>query len=200
MYIFDTSSISSSLLALGENRRMAFGVFLLERAMPEFFQFQVDTGRAGGGKLRAALAQVWCTIEGVAPQHSPFVTASDCDYLAPDSESSTSPYTSAAIDAVNIACSLLSYLEHGDLKFLLEAAESRRDTVDLFIQNNTDIDPIENDFEKKLITHALMQEELRFMHDDLAFLAGVPEQNRAILVAALERVARLGYGKLRLKL
>jgi len=200
MYTFDTSSISSNLLALGEKRRIAFGVFLLERAFPGFLQFQIDTGYAGGGELRAALAQVWYAIEMGALRLSPFVTPSDCDSLMPNSESCASPYTSAAIDAISIAFNLLSYLECGDLDLLLKAAGLRRDTIDLFIQNNTDISPLENDFEKKMVAHPLMQEELRFIHDDLVFLMGVPENNQAILVAALERVSRLGYGKLRLKI
>lgn len=177
-----------------------FGVFLLERALPEFLQFQIDTGGAGGAELRAALAQAWYAIETGAPRLSPFVTASDCDSLMPDSESSESLYTSAAIDAVNVAYYLLSYLECGDLDFLLKASESRRDTIDLFIQNNTDLSTLENGFEERITTHPLMQDELRFMHDDLAFLLDAPKPNRSILVEALERVVRLGYGNLRLKL
>ncbi len=56
-YVFNQSLLADQIEELGGAKRFAFGVFLLERALPGFFQFQIDSGYLGGGELRAALAQ-----------------------------------------------------------------------------------------------------------------------------------------------
>lgn len=194
-YIFDAGSIARDLIGLDDSRCLAFGIFLFERALPAFFQFQIDTNYAGGGELRAALAQCWYVLEHGSLPNKSFITAETCEGVMPDSEDHLSPYTSSAIDAVNIACNLLSYIEKRDLHFILDAAESRRDTLDLFIQREVSKD---EELETAIANHPLMQEELCFMYNDIAFLSGL-NRNTTIFAAALKRVTELAYRELRLR-
>jgi uncharacterized protein YjaG (DUF416 family) len=186
MYTFDRSDIEARLKELSETRRLAFGIFLLERALPAYFQFQADSGTSGGAELRAALAQCWGALEFGERNGGPkFVTVEACEKAMPDSEDHTSIYTSAAIDAANIACCLLSYLDSGELSNLMEAVEARWDTLYLFIINSTDIDPAVDGFQKDVLRNPLMQNELRLLHEDLASLKDTSED---ALVLAIKRV------------
>ncbi|RDS81981.1 DUF416 family protein [Dyella psychrodurans] len=200
MYSFVPSVIHAHLKELDETRRIAFGVFLLERALPSYFQFQADSGGLGGAELRAALAQCWAALEAGSRDGAKFVTVEACEEVLPDSENYTSIYTSAAIDAANIACCLLSYLDSGDLSNLMEAVQARWDTLYLFILNGTGIDPAVDGFQQDILHHHLMQEELRLLHDDIAYLQAISGEGPVVLIAAIERVNQLDYRRLRLKL
>lgn len=194
IYQFDVNAISSALYELDEAKRIAYGIFLFERAIPYYLRFQVDTGSSGGGELRAALAQCWSALEKKSLHGVRFTTVDACEKLMPDSESSTSSNTSAAIDAVNIACSLISYLELGELRFLMDATESRRDTVDLIVQRELDLAGSDADFEGKITAHPLMQEELRLLYEDIALLKSLPSSGSTVLATTIERVEKRARG------
>jgi uncharacterized protein YjaG (DUF416 family) len=198
-YMISPSSIYSHLETFDGAKRLAFGIFLLERSLPEFYQFQIDSGCSGGAELRAALAQCWSALENDSLQGEEFTSADACEKFLPDSEEHTSTYTSAAIDAVDITCTLLTYLEKGDLDLLMDAIESRLNTLDLFIQNNTDLVSSEHGFEKKIVHHYLMQEELRFLHEDIALLQGIPNERPAVFAAAIQRISQFDYRPLHLR-
>jgi uncharacterized protein YjaG (DUF416 family) len=192
-YSFDLNPLLSDLKALDATRRLAFGVCLFERALPAFFQFQSDTGCPGGGVLRAALAQAWAALELGSTDPS-FVSVSACEAALPDSEDHTSSFTSAAIDTVNIACCVLAFIQDQDVQQLVEAVEARRDTMDLFVQRSLDLDPADPNFEATITANPLMQEELGFLHDDLAFLQST--QGSAVWRATLDHVRAAPWPRL----
>ena len=196
---FDLTTILAGMERLNATGRFAFGVCILERALSGFLQFQSETGSVGGGELRAALAHCWSTLEnGVAPR-DPFVTLAACENILPDSEDYASAYTSAAIDAINIACNLLAYSQEPKLDLLVDSVHSRRDTFDLYIQNALDLDPADSHFEEKIANHPLMQEELGFMHGDVVFLQEAQQRGVMNFVPILDRAIGLDYRRLRLK-
>jgi uncharacterized protein YjaG (DUF416 family) len=193
-YLFELPAIQANLEGLDEVRRIAFGTLLLERALPGYFQFQLDTGSAGGAVLRAALAQCWASLEANTRNGTKYTSVEACERSLPDSEDYSSPYTSAAIDTANIACCVLEYLESGKLNSLMEAVEARWDTFYLFILNGTDIE------DEEVLHHPLMQEELRYMHEDITFLQTTTDPTQPLHLAVLLRVNQLDYRKLRLEL
>jgi hypothetical protein len=193
-FSFDTTAIKAELESLDEIRRVAFGTLLLERALPGYLQFQIDSGATGGAVLRAALAQCWATIELHTFETEQFLSLITCEKVLPDSEDYSSSYTSAAIDATNIACCLLEYLESRNIASIVEAVQSRWDTLYLFIINHTSLDP------EEVLIHPLMQEELRFVHEDIVFLQGLSQLEKILHVEVLKRIDDLGYRKHRLKL
>lgn len=199
MRIFKSSKITSDLIALDDQRRVAFGIMMLERAAAGYFQFQIETGSQGGAQLRAANAEAWSALERGAEQRCRFISVDECAEAAPDSEDYTSPYTSAAIDAVAIACCVLEFLNTSDVSKLVEAAESRRDTVYLFLINEAGIDPAAAGFEEVVERHPLVQAELKALDEDIAFLRALPAEV-SINAAVVERVIALYYGVMTLKL
>ena len=91
-YTLDLSAIKECLQKFDDVRQIAFGVFLLERALPGYFQFQLDAGSFGGAALRAASVQCWAALECGERQGAKFISVDECERSMPDSEDHTSPY------------------------------------------------------------------------------------------------------------
>ena len=194
---FDATAFQGNLQCLDDDRRLAFGVCIFERSLPGFFQFQIDTGSTGGGELRSALAQCWSVLE-TGFDAPALVSTATCELVMPNSEEHTSVYTSAAIDSVNIACCLLDFLALRQLDPLIEAVQSRHDTVDLFIQNSMNLATPGPGLEERIASHPLMREELGFLYDDIAFLRATVGPRKAVWRATLNQVVTHGYERLRL--
>src|SRR5882757_5074359 len=123
MHRFEPEVLRRRLDALSNWAQLAFGVLLLERAVPNFFRFEAETGARGGAMLRGVQAKLWGLLEGNNAA-APFVgvTAKACEFFAPNTELYSSPYTSSALDAISIACNMLDYTESGRTELLVEAA------------------------------------------------------------------------------
>ena len=188
VYTFDRERLAEQLDHLNDVKRLAFGIFLFERALPGFLSFQADSLVTGGGRLRAALARCWHVLETGDDRAEVFVNREACEELLPDSEDYSSLFTSAAIDAVNIGCNLLTYLDESGVAYLVEAAEARRDTADLLIQLTEKLEPNDAELEDKIIRHPLMQEELKAQHDDIELLKVTADERDVVLAATLRRV------------
>src|ERR1700743_1994770 len=131
-YILTPDAMCPRLALLDRGRQIAFGIFMLERALPGLIQFQAESGWLGeGGRIRAALAQAWAALQSEDERYSRFVTAGACEDAAPDSESYSSAYVSAAIDTVELACNLLEFMTSGDLASLADGIRCRQDTIDI---------------------------------------------------------------------
>jgi uncharacterized protein YjaG (DUF416 family) len=185
----EIDQLSAGIRELGDAKALAFGICLLERAMPAFFQFQCDTGWVGGGVMRAAVAQCWAVLEGGPAEAVKFVSVADCERAMPDSEGRhDSDYTSAAIDAVDIACNLLGFVESGDIELIVNSVTAQTDTIDLFVQQSDGS------------AHSLLNDELDLMQADLNFLRVIDGGETMLFPALLKRVSDLEYRTLRLTL
>ncbi|UPG90496.1 YjaG family protein [Luteibacter aegosomaticola] len=174
---------------LDRGRQIAFGIFMLERAMPLLMQFQKEVGWTGGGGLvRAALAQVWAALEADDDRYLRFLTEDHCDRALPDSED-FGPYVSAAIDTVDMACNLLAFLESGDTAGLVECVERRQDTVWMMLPD---------EFIGSEVSHPFVTEEVAFLESDLSALQSAPVKRSELVTWVLERIDTQGYRALRL--
>ena len=201
VYRFDPVALKRRLEGLQKQGRLAFGVLLLERAVPNFFRFEAETGAAGGAMVRGAQAKSWGEFEGNnASALFLGITAKALELFAPDTERYTSLYTSSALDAVSIACNLLTYVESGRIELLVESASLRRDTLDIFLQRAERMDASAVDLESRLLRHPLMQEELGFQEADLAFLEKMETENDRAWPSVLARSIELGYSSFRMTL
>lgn len=192
--------LSADVGQLDGVKALAFGIFLLERAMPAFFQFQCDTGWVGGGFMRAALAQCWAVLEGTPVDSVGFVSVDECERALPDSEDRhTSDYTSAAIDAVDIACNLLEYIKGGDASLIVASIIARCDTAELFNQDDKSIGESTDASVDARSDNRFLDEELESMQSDLEFLSSLDFHEVTIASTVLRRVLLLDYRNLRLK-
>lgn len=172
------------------SEQLAFGICLMERALLGYFDFQQDTGWLGGGDLRAALAESWRCLESTdGPMGGgSSVSAAMCERWTPHSEDHTSPYTSAAIDAVGIACSLVEYLQKGDPALIRDATEARRDTIDLQVQRSMHQELSGIALEQYIAEHPLMRSELETMQEDLCEIIRLFDSGTGLSTGLLRRV------------
>lgn len=189
-------AIVSELATASFRVQLAFGIGLLERSLPEYFQFQQETGWLGGGDLRAALALCWKTLE---EETTPGGVEIDlllqrCERWMPDSEDHASPYTSAAINAVDITCHLLDHLRAITPRGVIDAAGARRDTIDLFIQAESNVG---KKAQHDISAHPLMRAELAAMQGDIQAIATASDDTMAIRLLA--RIRSQHYAELQLK-
>jgi uncharacterized protein YjaG (DUF416 family) len=181
--------LSAGVRKLSRAKALAFGICVLERAMSAFIEFQWDTGWGGGAVMRAAIARCWAVLEGGPAEAAHTVSVAQCERAMPDSEGRhASDYTSAAIDAVDIACNLLTFIENGDIELIVNAVIAQTDTIDLFVRQSD------------RSTHSLLKEELDLMRADLAFISALDIDETMLFPAVLKRVSVLDYRALRLKL
>jgi uncharacterized protein YjaG (DUF416 family) len=197
----EIAKLSATIKELEGEKALAFGLCLLERAMPAFLQYQADTGRIGGGEMRTALAQCWGSLERPRLDFVSLVSVQECERVMPDPDASyASDYTSAAVDAVDITCNLLVFLESRDLDVIVDSVNSRCDTIELFVQIHSLINTSSHDVESELSDHPMVRQEFDFIRGDLDFLRSVNARETVLFSSVLERVLTLDYGKLRLKL
>jgi len=149
--------------------------------------------------LRGVQAKLWGLLEG-NDAAAPFlrVSAKTCEVFAPDTERYDSLYTSSALDAVTIACNVLDYADSHQINLLVDAASMRVDSVDMFLQLSYRMNPSDADFERQLLVHPLMQEELGRQDDDLSFLEKLRSTGADAWHMVLGRSAELGYSNLRM--
>jgi uncharacterized protein YjaG (DUF416 family) len=198
-YQFDPERLTQRLGDLIGPARLAFAALLLDRAIPNFFRFEYETGAPGGAVLRGAQAKVWALVEGSAAT-SIFknLNSKACEAYAPDSERFESLYTSSALDAVSIACNVLDYILSEEIELLVDSASARRDSVDMYLQLSESVDSSAPDFEAQVVSHPLMQEELGFQDADLQFLEHCQRTKAPIWPDVLRRSVELRYSELRM--
>jgi hypothetical protein len=190
--------LSEPIRQLDHNRAFAFGLFIFERAVPAYLRFQADTGWQDGGAIRAGLVQCWAAMEDPSLRTQEIVTISACERAIPDSEGNwDSKYTSAAIDAGDIACNLLEYLQEPDPDKIRACVTAQCDTIDLYVRNEESA-ALSGGLTTDKPRRELLEEECERLRDDMQFLMALHADRGKLFSLAMDRVLTLDYGRLRL--
>lgn len=184
---FDIEKLRNRLEQLPTRHVLTFGVWLLERMLPNFVRFCVETQSEGVWVLKGVISYTWSVIEtGKTNQLNP-PTLTMCESITPDTEDFDSRYTSDALNAAASASYLLSFIHSNDLAHVLEIAGLARDSAYLYIDLSDDVDDNLGDLEEQIRVHPLMQAELRCQESDLAFLEQWRNDNEKFFGAVLSR-------------
>jgi uncharacterized protein len=170
METFDEERLGRSLQKLAPWKRIAFMAQVGERMLANYQHFSAETGFGDVSVLRNALDASWTWIESGRLPGNLAELRETCEQQAPDTEQFHSPYTSAALDAANVAAAILDALERPDEARPVDVASLARDTVDLFVQERMNLDPNAPGFEETILRHNLMQSELRRQRENLEAL------------------------------
>jgi uncharacterized protein YjaG (DUF416 family) len=127
-----------------------------ERMLPNYRRFSSETGFGEPIVLREALDTGWIWIESDATPSYVAALRDACERQAPDTERFHSLYTSAALDAANVAAFVLDALSQPERTRPCEVAQLGRDTVDLFVQEVRNLDPSSPGFEQAIYRDELM--------------------------------------------
>lgn len=165
---FDATLLKGRLARLGEKQLLAFGAICCERLLPNYVAFQQDSGFGNVVPMRKGLDLVWAFLGGGAISSDEICEAVvACESVAPSSEESNSLFVTAAQDACFAVCSLLDFLQENNLDKIVQVAAYATDSVDLYVQEIEGITPNDPLLEDRILTHSLMQRELRQQDVDL---------------------------------
>lgn len=161
---------------------LSFGVACAGRLVSNYRKFSIETGWGEITPIERALGVLGSVaVKQMLPSESECRSlAAQCEAQAPDSEAFSSLFTSSAQDAVFSICSVLDYAAERKVEQVVLAARYPTDSLDLYIQETERMAPQDSTLEAKVISHQLMQQELRRQERDLAILerkgaAAVPE-------------------------
>ena len=180
MEYFNSDSIRRKVAGLPDWKRIAFMAACCERMLPNYETFSRETGFGRTDVLRQALDAIWLWAESdTLLKNLPDLIA-EADKVAPDTEGSRSSYTSAALDAANSIAITLEAISEATDDRLVEVASLARDTVDLFVQQNGNLDTSSADFEERITSSPLMQTELTAQNQSLQALNDDQGERRVV--------------------
>ena len=184
---FDAEKLRRRLNRLPPRHVLTFGVWLLERMLPNFAKFSAETQFEGVSILDEVVTYAWRVIETGDKDslRAPSVTL--CESILPDTEDFDSLYTSSALDAAVSACNLLLFIEKNQTDLVVEMAGLARDTADLLIQFSSPDWAYTKEFDEIVRNHPLMQLELSCQESDIAFLEQWSLDNSEFLEKVLAR-------------
>lgn len=196
MEIFELGKLRQTLHSLPSWKRVVFMVSCCERMLPNYQSFSSEAGYGNANLLREALDRAWDWIEGGRLPNNMATLIAECEQQAPDTSEFDSIYTSAALDAANSIAETLEALGEATEDQAIEVASLARDTVDLFVQQQQDLDPNSPGLEKEIIESRLMQDELRHQRQCLEELKDRIDERSLIAAEMRSRFAGLKEGSL----
>lgn len=192
---FDQYRLKDRLSRLSHRSILTYGVWQLERMIPNFIQFCVETHSEGVWTLKGATTYAWSVIETGNVHRFNELTADMCEKVAPETVGSKSIYTSSALDAAVSAGNLIRYVHIGDVDLITEMSSLARDSADVFIQLAEYVHEHDEHVEEAIRTHPLMQTELQRQETDIIFLERLPKDEGNFFPAVLARSLAEPYGK-----
>jgi len=193
-------SLRNDLEQLSEKGSLVFAAMVCERLLPNFMYFEKEIGSNQGTALRTAVDFIWNAIAASQAPNQNVVESliHECEQLMPDSEKTTSIWTSSAIDAVDLVCSTLEGLSQASENLAMAALNHAIDSVDMYIQftdlnGRSHIGPEEEQF---IAEHVLMQRELNYLKGDFLDLKQIGLNLRLEDVERLRFVATSRGGNL----
>ena len=176
-----------TFLSLPLKKQLAFGLLIFERMLPSLVSFSRDTGRDSACFLKGRDV-VWTEL---ANNHGPVSTQrlrEECDGNIPDTEEFSHRLTSFALNAALTMTELLDFIADRSTKHISYISSLATDSADLCASGLLDgAHSAQRD--ANLISHPLIQKELRTQPEDLWFLFRLPEEFDDEALAALKNRA-----------
>ena len=173
MLNFDRNILKIQLALFEPWKIITFSLLCCERMFPNFGKFSEDTNFGDALIIRDALDIAWEFLKTEKIPERFRLIASKCEVLTPDTENFGSPLTSAALDAAVSACILMDMIVKPEENLAIEIASLARDTVDMFVQNEFNVDHFETNYERNILSNPLLQQELLNQYEDIQKLKSV---------------------------
>lgn len=180
--------LAMAIASLQKHQGSIFGALCCERLLPAYEEFARETGWQGSGLLRRAIDLVWQASLSQEPSESELEDLLlRCEACVPDSEDFTSLYTGLAQNAATAICSLIDYMLGGRLDDLLLVPRLAVESIDLLVQELSDMNPLDPTREVRIQSHALMRQELTRQARDVEAVRSVELHDSASVEALRKR-------------
>lgn len=164
-------TLERELNKIPEVCQLAFGAACCERALPNYIAFSNAEHWGDPRILRGALDRVWKIIAGEDVVEDEIKgLEKQCHAATPDSDDFGSVLGTAGQEASIAIQLLLRYCLEADPQYGLRISTLQRDTIDCFVQDQLDLDPMDPRLNEIIEAHPLMREELERQKNDLAYL------------------------------
>jgi uncharacterized protein YjaG (DUF416 family) len=191
---FDEPQLVAQLEGLPTGLRTAFAASCAERLFPAYVRFSRRTAWGDPKSLAAILERVWRDLEGDDEMSAEQVQEDLrlCMTLIPG-EDDCLPWMSDQAYAEDAATALAYVLRcrlEGQAREAGWAARCAYEALDHYVINEADIDPNRPGGEGEVLSHALMQAELKRQDRDLEQLLRWNAANVFMQIASLRRRAK----------
>jgi uncharacterized protein YjaG (DUF416 family) len=165
------NGLEEQLMGLSFPNQLCFGASGCERAYPNYVLFSKTKLWGDPSALRSGLDEAWNIACGEGMSSSRISELEErCKAVTPSSDDFPGADVTAAQEAGFMLTLLLQSCRERLVTYGVRIATFARDTVDLHIQTEEDLDPSDPDLEEKIANHPLMRMELERQKADLAAL------------------------------
>jgi uncharacterized protein YjaG (DUF416 family) len=172
------SELNAAIAGLSKRKRLAFALACAERLYPNYLAFVRDYDWRGPQSLRKVLDSVWRSVREASAHSCPTAELlSELESVEPETEDFSTPLVSAALDAVAAAELVLRLAEIDDVAVASQVASLCLDTVQMYARAIEPMNPTSPGFLNTLLSHHLVQDEIRWIHRDLGFLSEMSEND-----------------------
>ena len=168
---FSERSLKRDLESLNTVKQAAFGASCCDRLLPNYRLYQADESTGSIIPLLAATSRIWDWIQGAPVTRKEIKALSDdCMRVAPDIDESKSVYSVYALFSCGAICAVLDFIKSQRVSSIVIAAGNVTDSIDNFVQVIEKMAKDSDQREQLILSHPLMQKELRSQRDSLEYL------------------------------
>jgi uncharacterized protein YjaG (DUF416 family) len=192
MHKFDESRVADRLARVSPRARVAFAAACAERLFPTYRQYVARAGVNDDGALRRMLDAAWDAAAGMP--HAQGAELADlietCMDLIPNSEGGP-PFRELPVaeDCGAAVAYSLRCLENEDAREAAWAARCAYEAMDHVVVRRTGIDVNAHRAEGRILANPLIQTELGFQEEDLAWLESNRTEESKVTIELLRRRA-----------
>jgi hypothetical protein len=157
---------------LTPQKRLAFGLLIFERMLPELIAFSKETSFDASCLLLAKDA-AWNAIQNVLIDEN---LREACAHDIPDTEKFSHPLTSYALNAALAINELLEYAHDNRMNHLARVSSLAQDSLDLYLSSLEPSVLSLPEEDGKHFYNPLMKRERHQEQDDITFLYSLPDR------------------------
>lgn len=184
---FSKAELHQNLSRIVFWKQLVFLLLVCQRLMPSFRAFSRDSGFAGEKVLLDSLRKAWITLLAGVSKTNFSAEVNQAESVAPNTEDVESDFVSSALDAAIAVSLLMKAFNDGQTDTIVEAASLARDSIDMYVQELEQMDQNDPNIETKILSHDLMQKELKRQREDIAFINSLDDDISQSMMVVKEK-------------
>ncbi|GAB3513266.1 YjaG family protein [Emticicia fontis] len=166
-------SIEKKIVKLSFKQQVLFAVLTCEKLLPNYRQFS-DTEKWGNIEvLEDAIVMIYQYLQDIEVNDEELDAAYEkISEITPDVERFKGDLASYALDTCSAVSDAVEFLLSEDQSYLINIVSIAQETIDMFVQESEELDPIDEYLDKKIAQNQYMKREYKRQHEILRKLLG----------------------------
>lgn len=172
-YLKEIEALQARLSRMDSTAALAFCTLICYRLLPNYEFFSRESGFGNISDLKSAADFSFQSIGSENEMDIETISSfiERIESQTPDTEQFRSLYVSFALDACVAALETLEFIRDKDWQHVIAVSTSSTDTVHAFVQEKFAIEYEDIDYEAKMLTNPLVEEEVAFQERLIETLA-----------------------------